>query len=95
MDTIIEEFIEIRKAVDNINDDIFEQTEELEEAIYLTVGYFTYGMFIIKFMGDVIWSSDDDDREYFDEEKDILEPLEGYLRRRIMEKIITASDIRI
>ena len=35
MDTIIEEFIEIRKAVDNINDDIFEQTEELEEAIYL------------------------------------------------------------
>lgn len=48
----------------------------------------------IKFLGEYIWSSEDDERNYI-EETDEYEPLEDYLRRVINERVTELQKIKL
>ena len=68
----------VLKTISKINDEFWVQTEN--EEIYLD--FHSNGMFcLVKFLGVVLWNSENDERRYFDSDK--LEDLEVYLRRKI------------
>jgi len=48
---------------------------------------------MINFLNIELWNSEDDGRSYLDEENDIMEDLEMYLRSRIVEEINVISTI--
>ena len=74
--------------VQELNQEIHEseqytdQYSEFTLLEYRTNGYVE----LILFFGEQIWSSDDDDREYY-EEIDEYESLDTYLRRKVNEVI--------
>ena len=50
---------------------------------------------IILFFGEQIWSSEDDEREYVNEDEDEHEPIENFLRRKINEVVNLVSTIKL
>ena len=69
---------EVIKVVAELNDKI-DYVEDVSEMIYWcaqTDGNYTN----VKYLGCVLWSSENDDREFFDD-KDDWEPLETFLIR--------------
>lgn len=82
--------------IEDINQEIHDSEEypdqytEFTLLEYRTNGYAS----IILFFGEQIWSSEDDNREY-DEETDVYEPLENYLRREINKFISLISNIKV
>lgn len=74
---------EIINAVRILNAEIYDNTK-IE---YITFGVRTDGLtFCVDFLGNRIWSDDDDDRHY-DEESDEHEPLLNFLRRQAIAEI--------
>jgi len=77
-------------AIDNINGDLFEKTDNESIIVELkTTGCVT----IIEFCGISIWSSEDDDRQYIDQ-IDEYEPIEPFLRKKVNEVIETITKIK-
>jgi hypothetical protein len=85
-------FEEIIKAIERINDKLWEQTND--ECIYLEYSTNYYYDFV-KFLDMVIWSSDNDMRKYIDEENDIQEDLEVYLRREVNKIVDSLRKVRL
>lgn len=70
--------------INKLNCEIYEETQD--ESIYLD--YSTNGFAdLIDFCGIQIWSSEDDPRDYINENSEIKENLEDYLRKAIHQKI--------
>jgi len=96
MDTklwLSEEIVAIQ-AVLNINQEIYELDDddyvEFDLLTYSTDGYGER----INFLGNQIWSSEGEgDRIYIDEDADLYEPLEEYLRRTINSFVEKVSKI--
>ena len=86
------EAIEAITAVENINQDIHESGdfEDLSFLEYRTNGY---GELVLLF-NQQLWSSEDDERKYVDEEEDIREPLEPYLRKEAQKLIDLIAGIK-
>jgi len=84
--------IEAINAVRRINEEIYDQIEEDEgfQLEFLTNGFCSG----IKFLGDIIWNEDDNERKY-DEEEDEYEPMEGFLRRQINEILKKTANIEV
>ena len=82
----------ITKAVKSIEKDISEQTDS--ETFTITVISNDFYHKII-FLNIEIWSSENDEREYLDACKCDYEPLEGFLRRRIMDEIEKLKSIKL
>jgi len=85
--------IEIDKlceVVEKINNEIYDLGLELNSP-YMEL-HFNGWAEIIKFLGEVIWSSEDEGREYF-YSIDNYEPIEGYLRREVNKLLIELKDI--
>ena len=49
---------------------------------------------VIEFMGHVLWSTEDDDRDYI-EETDDFEPLAPFVRRKFNELIDNLSALKL
>ncbi len=88
---------EALEAVENINQEIYEDLWEKYGETFPILELQTDGYAIaITFMGDYqLWCSENDEREYFDEDKDEYEPLEKYLRRKVQELIDQIGGIKI
>ena len=76
------------EAVENINDEIMEAMETANINImtndyFLKINSDSYNV-AITFMGERIWLSTDDEREYIDND---IEPLETFLKRNCMKII--------
>lgn len=82
---------ELVNAVNNIEFDIYDQTDGVE---YFNITLKTNGYVdIIEFLGVQVWNSEDDMRNYDD--KGEYEPLEQYLRREINNEISKLSKIKL
>jgi hypothetical protein len=57
---------------------LFELTQS---DIYINLIYLSFGRIIIEYLGIRLWDSDNDDREYLDEDIDEYENLENYIRK--------------
>jgi hypothetical protein len=83
------------KAVETINEEILEILE-YEDDLYNFYGLCICSdgnMTYIKFCGVSIWSSENDERKYIDEEECIYEPLETYLRREIKKVLNVGKNL--
>jgi len=81
---------DVRKVVDDINEKLFnESVSDMDYFRFLELTCTPSGDFI-KYMGDFIWDSENDYREWVDDEQ---EPLEGYLIKQMIEinKVIVNS----
>lgn len=84
----------IEYVVSSINDDIFTIVEEQKHDWWLNCSYEgTSNYMCIKFLGIIIWSTEDDDREFDDELDQYKEDLETYLKKKIMELLGVLSTI--
>ena len=82
--------LEIELIVEQLNTEIYTQIEHDE--VMVTVTSTGFGI-MINFLNIELWNSEDDGRSYLDEENDIMEDLEMYLRSRIVEEINVISTI--
>jgi hypothetical protein len=82
----------IMDIIHELNCELYEQTNN--DYIYLE--YMTNSFAeVINFLGCQIWNSEDDCRNYIDEEKDIKEDLETYLRREINNWVSNINKIKL
>ena len=91
-----EERIGLMDAIDNINSQIYEQLGP-DSTIQLEYTYGTVAEGVI-LMDRCIWSSEDDDREYIedhDEFKGDYEPIEPFLRKKVMEVVNEMKKIQV
>ncbi len=80
--------------IGNLNQELYEQLEGWVDITYIT--YSTDGYIdIIKFFDYTIWNSDDDCRDYINEETGEKENLEIYLRREINRFIDNLKEIKL
>lgn len=87
------EFIECRDVVDELNDDLDEMFEyEVVEPFYLKMWYESYE-YGIEFLGVIIWSTANDDREFIEDKND-YEPLKPFLQRKITNLIQSLTKIK-
>lgn len=83
---------DLENAVFNIENDIYQST---------TCEYFNMSLssngFVqaVSFCGIWLWDSEEDDREYIDEEEDIKIPIEQHLRKRLNEELAKLATINI
>jgi len=85
---------ELQNAVNSIESDIFESTDEIE---YFNITVTTNGYTdIVNFFGIQIWNSDDDCRGYSDpEDESTIEPIEQHLRNRVNEELSKIARIKV
>lgn len=82
-------------VVYNINEELFEMSEDFcvengTGLCFTTDGFAS----VIEFMGHVLWSTEDDDRDYI-EETDDFEPLAPFVRRKFNELIDNLSALKL
>lgn len=79
--------------VEDLNQEIFDKYGETFSQIFtftvVAIGFYTS----INFLGQVIWNSEEDDREWIEESND-YEPFEPYLRKKINELIQQISTLK-
>ena len=70
---------EITAIVTELNQELFEKIDrDTTLFVYSSTGYVDF----VEFAGVVLWRSDEDERDYLDEEEvEDLEPLQPFLRR--------------
>ena len=87
---------EALKAVENINQEIYDFFEEKYGETFPILELQTDGFAsVITFMGNYqLWFSNEDDRE-FNEVKDEYEPFEPYLRKKTQRMIDQIGSIKI
>ena len=79
------ELPEIIDAINDLNDEIFhsEFGEDTDNFATFQISLTTNGsIYIVEFMGILLWDSENDDRHYF-EENDAYEPILDHLRSQI------------
>ena len=87
-------YIEPLDVVRNINEDIQACVEDGNE-FYIDLSYSSDGYHeIISYMDQLIWSSENDDRE-FNEDKNEYESLELLIRKKINEINKMIGDLRV
>lgn len=82
---------DVQKVVNEINDKLFnDAVSETDYFRYLEYTSTPIGNFV-KYMGHFIWNSENDYREWIDD--DNQEPLEGYLIKQMIEinKVVVSS----
>ena len=84
----MKEHAEALEAVANIQSDVYEKTFENISLAYTTNG----AEGLIEFCGNVIWSSEGDERDT-DEKTGDFEPLERFLRKMISVEIARMTEI--
>jgi len=92
------EIQELLQAVENINTHLYKQLGDDTAYILWVTLEPTAGYQCIEWMGDTIWHSEDDSREYiddYDEFKGDYEELEPYLRKQIMTVISKFQQIQL
>jgi hypothetical protein len=79
---------ELLKAIESINFDILEHDEDCKKGYYQYLLRFESNgcSDVVKFLGNIIHSSDDNDREW-DEETHSYEPFQPYLLRKMSQEI--------
>lgn len=86
---------EICKLVEQLNSELYDKADYLQENCGLYFDYSSNGYSeIIKILGYIIWSSEDDPRKW-DEETDTYEPLEGYLRDAFNNYIVALCKVTL
>lgn len=73
---------EIYKVVEKINEKYFENLSE-DRLYYLEIRTNGYGTKVV-FMNNTLWKDYDDEREWIEEKND-YEPIEEYLKNKIIE----------
>ncbi len=87
-----EEIKEIERAVNSIEQDVFEQTG----VDYFNISVLSNGFYQqVSFVGIELWNSDDDMREYVDEDEEQYEPIEGFLRRTLRNELKKLQSINV
>jgi len=83
------------RIVYNINTELYELSEDfcVEYGVGLQFSTDGYAS-VIEFMGYVLWSTEDDEREYI-EDKDDYEPLAPFVRRKFNELINNLSTLKL
>lgn len=88
--------MEVLKAVNNINDyigdSLFDSHQDDYHLLFLEMNTNGYDI-VVKCFGIHIWSSEDDDRDYIDEENNILVPLEDHLKAKVRDIIRAINKI--
>jgi len=69
---------DVIQTVRELNSEIYEYTKQEEMLMEFTTDGTTSG---VKFFGTYIWDDNDDQRRFLNEEENIQEPLDEYLRR--------------
>ena len=93
-----EEHSTILDAVQNINADLYKQLGDDTTYVLSVILEPTAGYQYCEWMGDTIWHSEDDNREYidaYDEFKGDNEELEPYLRKQIMTLLSKLQQIQL
>jgi hypothetical protein len=86
------DLLRIDEIVDELNIGIYEQIEDGE----ITINLISNGNhLVIEFLNCHIWNSEDDSREYIDEENDIKEDFHNFLKKEINKKIEMLSNIKL
>ena len=84
--------IELEQAVNAIACDIYDSVD----CEYFDLTVKSNGlMYIVEFIGLQIWNSDDDMRDYIDEEEDIRVPIEDHLRKVIRDELRKLNMIKV
>lgn len=87
-----DELIEIVKAVESIQFDVFDSTDGVE---YYNISVETNGFSVmVNFLGICVWDSEIDLRKY-DEDNDTYEPIEQCLRRNINDELKKINSIAV
>ena len=81
-----EQLLEAIYTVDKLNNDFYDLTNN-SDVVPVTLVYGTYG-FNIEFFGVSVWCSEDDYREYIDEENDIREPIFDFVIRELNNTVL-------
>lgn len=81
-----ESYDDIIQIVNNVRNELYESLADDDNIYPLTI--IIDSEISIEFCGIEIWNSDNDEREYVDEENDIREHLENYLKKQINFHII-------
>lgn len=92
------EIQELLQAVENINTDLYKQLGDDTAYILWVTLEPAAGYQCIEWMGDTIWHSEDDNREYiedYDEFKGDYEPIEPFLRKKVMEVVNEMKKIQL
>jgi len=79
---------ELYKAIESINFDILEHDEDCKKGYYQYLLRFESNGCndVVKFLGNIIYNDDDNDREW-DEETNSYEPFQPYLLRKMCKEI--------
>jgi len=88
------ELEQVVEACDNIDADIWECIGQEDEYPQFEITMTTMCGLYVKFLGESIWYSDADMREWIEDEDD-YEPIEPYLRKKINEKIEFIKKIKV
>ena len=89
---------DIDDLITKLNNEYYELNDEYFTPYFLSS---SAGIRRIFFLGEQIWTSEDDEREYINEEQDIKEELEVYLRREAkrivcdLHKVVTGGKSEI
>jgi saccharopine dehydrogenase-like NADP-dependent oxidoreductase len=88
---------ECMEAVEKINEEMVEQTDDDgEECYWLALIFAAHDKFLIKFSDDILWDSLNDSREYIDDGKwEEYETIETFLRREIMKFVNKIGRIKL
>jgi len=93
-----EELKEVIEAVENINQQLFDQIGQDQIGPLTITTEPLSGYQVVEWLGEALWNSEDEGREYIedhDEFKGDWEPLEPYLRKKIMELILGLSKNKV
>jgi len=83
---------EIERAVNSIEQDVFEQTG----VEYFNISVLSNGFCQqVSFVGIELWNSNDDMREYVDENEEQYEPIEDFLRRTLRNELKKLQSINV
>lgn len=84
---------EVLSIVEELNQEIFdkygEDASQLLQFTVVSTGFYTS----INFLGQVIWSSEEDDREWIEEEND-YELLDPFIRKKVNELTTQISSLK-
>lgn len=85
---------ELLKAIESINFDILEYDENCKKGYYEYLLQFESNgcSDVVKFLGNIIYNDDDNDREW-NEETNSYEPFQPYILRKMFKKIAKIKKI--
>ena len=92
-----QELIELLDAVDEINEKIWEQVGN-EGTCILSVKYASEWMTYIEWNGEIIWHSDNEEREWIEDGPSIegsWEPWDKFLKRQINKVIEEVNKVKL